>query len=85
MSSEVLRRAASELRENAEKSGTQPQTAAHITGVWLNGRFHAAISADTASALADLLDIAATHQVGFTPVARERITAVARAYLGESA
>ena len=37
-----------------------------------------------ALAVADLMDTAATHQVGFTPVARERITAVARAYLGEA-
>lgn len=35
-----------------------------------------------ALAVADLLDMAATHQVGFTPVAREHITAVARTYLG---
>jgi hypothetical protein len=37
-----------------------------------------------ALAVADLLDMAATHQVGFTPVARERILAVVDAYLADT-
>ena len=36
-----------------------------------------------ALAVADLLDLAATHQVAFTPVVRPHLLAVAHAYLGE--
>ncbi|MGZ4518917.1 MAG: hypothetical protein ACXVXP_00295 [Mycobacteriaceae bacterium] len=38
-----------------------------------------------ALAVADLLDLAATHQVAFTPVVRPRLLTIARAYLGEEA
>jgi hypothetical protein len=46
-----------------------------------NARHIALMDPTVALAVADLFATAATHQVGFTPVARERITAVARAAL----
>lgn len=44
----------------------------------------AALDPDVAIALADLLDFAATHQIGFTPLARERVDAVVSAYLRDA-
>lgn len=44
----------------------------------------AALDPDVAVALADLLDFAATHQIGFTPLARERVDAVVSAYLRDA-
>lgn len=78
---ELLRRAAALMREQfpdrCDCAGGLIETTAHEVSCSI-------YASDWPRAVADLLDIAATHQVGFTPVARKRITAVAHAYLGES-
>ena len=107
MSVEILREAASLMRERAKAATPGPWEGGERI-VWSNANtrnpyvvtdgeggdggafsvgnvdhiasWHPAV----ALAVADLLDISVTHQVGFTPIARERITAIARAYLGES-
>lgn len=88
MSADLLRKASDKIRESVEVSAAQPQTAATVSGVWLNSRYHPTFSTPAALAVADLLDSAAGHVEYTGDLASEDVVAaltVARAYLGASA
>jgi hypothetical protein len=90
MSAEILRRAASLMRERAEAAPEQTRTDADVVGVWLNSRYHLTIPPAVALAVADWLD----HEAqiadedaadGYVMGPRYPGLILACAYLGESA